>query len=1147
MDLAVVGLLHLIARDDDGHVDRGDRHGTGDVGDLVVVVAGAGDDSGLGLHHRGADVLPSGRVGERDGGEGVAVGQAGDVHVIHSRQLVGCAIILMRDGFALNAQRLLEVDVNGVGSALGHLQALLRSGHAVDLGALEGIAVHRGHVEVDGTVQLGIHRFGSLDGIAVHVQVIDGYRRGVVIRIVDVDDVLAGHDRVFHDLGHGMPILGQLFFSRAMRGHVRLVHGGGDGLHRDGAAVNRFGDRRGHGNIRPLDQIVDGIFNVMRLFHIVEDDDIFFFVGRQDEAFLVRHLLIVRQRHGFLSHRVADAIGAGVHHAVVRDGLGGAVQVIVNHVGQGLRLPPGVHRGIHGKRLVEVVQIGVSGLIVPTGEHIALAGNGLGVHLVAIRRRHDLVFGGIVGEGASLRIEGEGAGGHGKITVEHQAGRHLVSAGIGAVVLGVGVPALPGGAFDGGVRHVAGQVAGDVGIQLDLLSADQSAVIVIERQGIAVRVVIEVGRHGAIRRAGGEASRTIRADPAALGVAGVIRIIRIVQVVVVNGDSLEQTIGLAVMGRRLRAVIVLKPIVQDLRLGRGIVPVINRLVARGHDVKTGEFLVVVCRREVPAPIRMGSIECGGPLLADVRAVFGGQLGMALARMPSATVSCIAFTVPGDGIRVAGIPHRHHGGAVGLEGLGGGILEGEVGGIQRRGTGAVGVGGGRRHGHRIAGVAGLGDSRQEGITVVVRVFNHVDDGIIHLRGLPLGVYGGIGLQREGSAGSLGQTFVRIPAVEIVAAAGRVRGQRDLGAIRMGHGVDVIAARGVVGEGEVIAGIVNLQSLAVRVDDSGLGALKFGIAVLLDGRSDQAAHNAVAVHFLDQLVAVAGEVLQHVIDFIFNGIRNELNFLFHRHHVGIGLRLDGRVQISHGDRDAGLLGIVDPLIRVRLHFLTNESGSRSSDGDAVFAQIVLLELLYLGIELVLLTIVSIKVGNTGLEHADVLKLRGGDEALVHDGGRGDFSLAVKPAQEAVAALEGTLRKRAQLVAGGHKAFLGVIDRVAIHEETNDQVVVVASCGRDVLREGALRGHLRLAHEPAHEGGVHLVGGVGQGADGLVLQDGVRREGLAVDHVGHGELFLIFSRDGHVGAGLIPGLNGRTTFIHPADEAITFQLRSLRDVRL
>ena len=60
-----------------------------------------------------------------------------------------------------------------------------------------------------------------------------------------------------------------------------------------------------------------------------------------------------------------------------------------------------------------------------------------------------------------------------------------------------------------------------------------------------------------------------------------------------HSDSFEQTVSTAVVSFRCTTVVVFKPVVQRLRLVRGVIPTINRLIARGHDIQTCKLLVVV--------------------------------------------------------------------------------------------------------------------------------------------------------------------------------------------------------------------------------------------------------------------------------------------------------------------------------------------------------------------------------------------------------------------------------------------------------------------------------------------------------------------------------------------------------------------------
>ena len=344
---------------------------------------------------------------------------------------------------------------------------------------------------------------------------------------------------------------------------------------------------------------------------------------------------------------------------------------------------------------------------------------------------------------------------------------------------------------------------------------------------------------------------------------------------------LEEAIGAAVAGGSRLAVIVFKPVIQGLGLVRSIDPVINGPVAGRHDVQTGEFLVVIpvkCFKvigpsvEVPGPVRMRRIERGRPLCADVRAVLRGERGAASAGMPCCRYGTtvwievlVAAAFPGNGIDVAAVAHRDHRGAVRQDGLCGGVLEREVGGVQLAGTGAVGAGGLGRHGDRRTGLRLLGHGGQVGIAVVIRVLDHIDDLVIALGRGPLGVEGGVFLQREGRGRRLGASGVRKPAVEGIARAGGICGEGDLGAVGRRHRLYIISAGNVIGQGEVSARIVDVGYHVFAGQFNVLIAVVIvGIGVVLGLRRDgRIRHAFFGFRFDKGGVVAAVQILQVMI--------------------------------------------------------------------------------------------------------------------------------------------------------------------------------------------------------------------------------------------------------------------------------------------
>ena len=583
----------LVSADADVHADRLHRQGARHVDDAVVGLGrsrsrcakrnncalrrgGAGAGVGLGP----VKLQARQRIAARDAGHGVV--RCNVEAAEQRRAVVGLGLVVGDDD-----QLLLIVDVDHqVAFIAGNLVGRLgRRGGAGQIGMVVHEAVRRLVLHGEGVALLDIAGISGMDGVAVHVEVVDRDLRRGIGNILEGDHVvLEGQLQLLRRLG-GPVVLAEDVGVRGLGRQVIRIN-----LHRllqrvRGGAGNGDGLGLMHLDLSALQDIVHRIGDLVRDGVIVEDDGVVLFVEGKRYRFgsLVRH--VTGNGRGILGDCIA-LLEIRIGDDLVVQNLGGrALLVVVHGIADGVLRPVGVEGDVLRHRLVPVV--GGAGLV-RRGEP-ALEG------IVRPRRiiRHFRIEAVLVrlclNRRAALGIEGNRAGREFKRSVEHQACGHLGAAGIGACVLLIGIPALPGRAIHGGGRNVIGQVAGDVIPKGNILRADQSTVIVVEGQRVVFSIIVEVEasiycRVCIIR----PPSRVILAEkrspvvceiaistilrPAcrrsipSLGITGdLIPVIHIAEVVIPHVDRLHAAIGLAVVGRRRVAIgIVLQPVLQVL-------------------------------------------------------------------------------------------------------------------------------------------------------------------------------------------------------------------------------------------------------------------------------------------------------------------------------------------------------------------------------------------------------------------------------------------------------------------------------------------------------------------------------------------------------------------------------------------------------
>ena len=493
------------------------------------------------------------------------------------------------------------------------------------------ISVGRLVLQREGIALFDIERIRFVDRLIVHVEVIDGdLHRGkvdvlerdyivldcklilfrtfgrLVVRIDNIliaclccDIVLVGINRLFLDSGRGARNSNRLGF-RDLDLRMILQH-----------IINRIGKFGG-------DRVVVEIKDV---FTLIEGESLGDFV-------LLRHM--AGDRRGFFGDVLVLYEGGVGYRLAVQDLVRGGLiilnvpLVIIHRIADGLLRPVRIDRDVfHYWGLPVVRRRRILGANIPALEVMAFS---RGILRLGSLKAVFLRLACRINGRAAVGIEGDGAGRERKVAVQHQAGGHLVAARIGTGVSLVGVPATPGRAVHRRIGHVVCQIAGDVVSKGDLLRADQRTVIVIERQRIRLRIIVEVETGvsgwimvtpiiiviGAKRGAPiivETLVRTILSFTACCRITGfgitgdLIPVVGIAQIVIPHVDLLNAAVGLAIVSRRgVAALIVLKPVFKMLIVIRSIiVPMhINRVrraavranIQRRHDRQTLEFVII---------------------------------------------------------------------------------------------------------------------------------------------------------------------------------------------------------------------------------------------------------------------------------------------------------------------------------------------------------------------------------------------------------------------------------------------------------------------------------------------------------------------------------------------------------------------------
>ena len=239
----------------------------------------------------------------------------------------------------------------------------------------------------------------------------------------------------------------------------------------------------------------------------------------------------------------------------------------------------------------------------------------------------------------------------------------------------------------------------------------------------------------------------------------------------------------------------------------------------------------------------------------------------------------------------------------------GFLECEVSRIQFAGPCSVCTGCRGCHCDFAVCWSSLGHSCQIGISIVIRVLDHINDLIFALRRCPLCIKSCIVFQFVRRSGCFSAVLISIPARKSITGTGRCCRQRDLGAVRRCYRIDVLALADVIGERKVSACVIYFQFLAGITGNRYIlvPVIVFRKSIIVDVRCNLGIFDTDFVNYLNLFVrAAAGQGLQVMSDFIICIGGNILIFYF----IYIFAAILGELIL--GNRNGWILRIICRLI-------------------------------------------------------------------------------------------------------------------------------------------------------------------------------------------------------------------------------------------
>ena len=979
-----------------GEVHIRNGHGELAVGNLSVLglpaVEGVAVLERLGLDRHilsaGDDLLVrrSSHILRNRAGELVGDGELGDIIVdLHDERIA--AVIDLDDDVGGSA---LEVGVTVDG-----LDMILRADAVANL---QHNLLALGQIGVLGVVFLGLRTGDLLE------QMLDLNGCSLVGIIIEDNDILLGVGAESQSLD---VLLGEVAFD-------------GDGLLDDaldlggslnGLAVSNLGGGAG-------DVVVNSVVHGSNL-GVPEDDDIFFTLGESDGLLESIHAVA-------LEVFVVDGVGLAIHEDFVGNSLAvsqlglGALEHILDGIGHGQLIPVSNEGDVVGDGLAVVEGLAILG--VPANEG-----------MTGIRRLfHGSQFGGdglvllgidraVGGLAVVVVVQRNNAGGSLELRVQNDVvRRHLVEHILLTDALGIVVPAGEGVILVhfGFIRSGSPVVSRGVDV---LLKADAGDGIQLGGTGVvldveSLTIVIEV-------LMGNTIDGLVLLQGSRLGEA--INILLIVVTAVTNRIlRIDRRIGIVII------ICILQHIMQTILIATIPLTIVTRnstcVSTPDHICSQIQTLGCIGRSLTIAKVNNPSIEVviifiikdeitlGRPLGRDILTKACGEgilVGAAIVVVRLIAISIVAnfqrrgtiIDVELQRVDIQVVQRLDDGRAVGLDFniLGADVrIEMIVCGVRQfRRSEAAGLG---NCGYRAADSRVVDDDGGNVIVVgqLLAVLSLVHDGVAGLARSPLGVNGGVAVESHGGRSGLRALSIQIPTAKDITGAG---GSRIVGAAGSGINRHILAVLG--DDGSNVAAVLRIilqdsnAAVVVNLTDCGVVRLDFN---LRSGSEGQVLEHAVLLGLGQNLCACAA----------LEGLGGNQSGLAARiQRVGIVLNGIGCIgagehdgvfhvsfQIGGSHLDAGLFGIqklkaVLDLLLDRdgghdLIFLVQRAVGAHDGGSDGIAGLVLIEH-------------SHGVNAHGLE----LRL-GGDGRVDHSCIR-DLGLAVKPAKEDAAFLDGLFR--------------------------------------------------------------------------------------------------------------------------------------------
>ena len=393
----------------------------------------------------------------------------------------------------------------------------------------------------------------------------------------------------------------------------------------------------------------------------------------------------------------------------------------------------------------------------------------------------------------------------------------------------------------------------------------------------------------------------------------------------------------------------------------------------------------------------------------------------------------------------------------------------------------------------------------GVGGIIVFLHHVHDRIADGPARPLGIQGGIPLDGKRTGHTLRQFRVRIPACKIIAIpGGHGAGKGDGAAIELRAAAHIGAAVRLIGDGEVFAGIINLEFLACLLLDGGaLGTFQHRIIEVLDDRVHKRSQNAFDMlpGICDLRIAAALQILQEIDIIVFRRVFDILD---------LDLAFPIRIELILLYDDRGLGRIIDRRAADILFLGLGAGGGNQGIGEIILFNGDQFPVIDEPFSIVfLIPVFRFKLIDRDLtEHRDRVKIG------LHDGFRRHFfglGPLDDPAQEGLSADERILGHDADLLAGLGEILGRMYDRfsvfVGVQEADLDALFELrgdGEVGGDLLHAGILS----LAHEPALEG-VAFNDGIRGQIKGIPGEVGILRILFPIHHEDHGEDILGIER--------------------------------------